>query len=155
MERPFQLFQQLRDALQRQSLAQAHGTRPHDKPAGRFRRLAGIQTQPQVVVCHFLEGLSVAAHLLLQLGADIVIEREGSSHILMLAWRHHDAQPAGQVVPPIGDDPEGDIQFVMGPVDSLGHSSRLPNRGSKMGVDATRKGPGEIRMPEEVKRRGL
>jgi 4-hydroxy-3-polyprenylbenzoate decarboxylase len=50
-------------------------------------------------------------------------------------------------------DPERDIQFVMGPVDSLDHSSRLPNYGSKMGVDATRKWPGEIRMSEEVKRR--
>ena len=59
-------------------------------------------------------------------------------------------------------DPERDIQFVMGPVDSLDHSSRLPNYGSKMGVDATRKWPGEgftrpwpdvITMPEPVRRR--
>ena len=40
-------------------------------------------------------------------------------------------------------DPERDIQFVMGPVDSLDHASRLPNYGSKMGIDATRKWPGE------------
>ena len=38
-------------------------------------------------------------------------------------------------------DPERDIQFVLGPVDSLDHASRLPNYGSKMGVDATRKWP--------------
>ena len=59
-------------------------------------------------------------------------------------------------------DPERDIQFVTGPVDSLDHSSRLPNFGSKMGVDATRKWkeegftrpwPNEIRMTPEVKRR--
>jgi 4-hydroxy-3-polyprenylbenzoate decarboxylase len=59
-------------------------------------------------------------------------------------------------------DPERDIQFVMGPLDSLDHSSRLPNYGSKMGIDATRKWPGEgftrpwpgeIRMSEEIKRR--
>src|SRR5580700_10675989 len=59
-------------------------------------------------------------------------------------------------------DPERDIQFVMGPVDSLDHSSRLPNYGSKMGVDATRKWPGEgftrpwpdvIEMSPEVKQR--
>ncbi len=59
-------------------------------------------------------------------------------------------------------DPERDIQFVLGPVDSLDHSSRLPNFGSKMGVDATRKWPGEgfsrpwpgvIRMSEDVRRR--
>jgi 4-hydroxy-3-polyprenylbenzoate decarboxylase len=59
-------------------------------------------------------------------------------------------------------DPERDIQFVMGPVDSLDHSSRLPNYGSKMGIDATKKWPGEgftrpwpdvIRMPDEVRHR--
>src|ERR1039458_7708539 len=59
-------------------------------------------------------------------------------------------------------DPERDIQFVLGPVDSLDHSSRLPNYGSKMGIDATKKWPGEgftrpwpnvIRMSDEVKRR--
>ena len=36
-------------------------------------------------------------------------------------------------------DPERDIQFTLGPVDTLDHSSRLPNYGSKMGIDATRK----------------
>ncbi len=40
-------------------------------------------------------------------------------------------------------DPERDIQFTLGPVDSLDHSSRLPDFGSKMGVDATRKWPSE------------
>ena len=59
-------------------------------------------------------------------------------------------------------DPERDIQFVMGPVDSLDHASRLLNYGSKMGVDATRKWPGEgftrewpevIRMTPDVKKK--
>ena len=59
-------------------------------------------------------------------------------------------------------DPERDIQFTMGPVDSLDHASRLVNYGSKMGVDATRKWPGEgfqrpwpgvIKMLPEVKQR--
>ena len=59
-------------------------------------------------------------------------------------------------------DPERDIQFVLGPVDSLDHSSRLPNYGSKMGIDATRKWkeegftrpwPDVIRMSEDVKQR--
>ena len=40
-------------------------------------------------------------------------------------------------------DPERDIQFTLGPVDSLDHASRLPDFGSKMGVDATRKWPTE------------
>jgi 4-hydroxy-3-polyprenylbenzoate decarboxylase len=59
-------------------------------------------------------------------------------------------------------DPERDIQFTMGPIDSLDHASRLINYGSKMGIDATRKWPGEgftrpwpevIRMSPEVKAR--
>ncbi len=59
-------------------------------------------------------------------------------------------------------DPERDIQFTLGPVDSLDHSSRLPNFGSKMGIDATKKWPGEgftrrwpevLRMPDSVKTR--
>jgi 4-hydroxy-3-polyprenylbenzoate decarboxylase len=59
-------------------------------------------------------------------------------------------------------DPERDIQFMLGPVDQLEHASRLPNFGSKMGVDATRKWPsegftrpwpGEIVMDEETKRK--
>src|ERR1700678_3650968 len=59
-------------------------------------------------------------------------------------------------------DPERDIQFVMGPIDSLDHASRLPNFGSKMGIDATRKWkeegfvrpwPDVIRMPAEVSKR--
>jgi len=57
-------------------------------------------------------------------------------------------------------DPERDIQFTLGPVDSLDHASRLPNFGSKMGIDATRKWategfarpwPDEIRMDEKTK----
>ena len=40
-------------------------------------------------------------------------------------------------------DPERDIQFTLGPVDQLEHASRLPNFGSKMGVDATTKRPSE------------
>ena len=59
-------------------------------------------------------------------------------------------------------DPERDIQFSFGPIDSLDHASRLPNYGSKMGVDATRKWPtegftrpwpDEMKMSPEVKAR--
>ena len=60
-------------------------------------------------------------------------------------------------------DPERDIQFTLGPVDSLDHASRLPNFGSKMGIDATRKWAAEgftrpwppmLSMPSDVKSRG-
>ena len=59
-------------------------------------------------------------------------------------------------------DPQRDIEFCLGPIDSLDHSSRLPNFGSKMGVDATtkfktegftRRWPNVIEMSPEVKLR--
>jgi 4-hydroxy-3-polyprenylbenzoate decarboxylase len=71
-------------------------------------------------------------------------------------------QDIGEVVLKVFNniDPERDIQFTLGPVDSLDHASRLPNFGSKMGIDATRKWPtegftrpwpDEILMDEETK----
>jgi 4-hydroxy-3-polyprenylbenzoate decarboxylase len=71
-------------------------------------------------------------------------------------------QDIGEVVLKVFNniDPERDIQFTLGPVDSLDHASRLPNFGSKMGIDATRKWPtegftrpwpGEILMDEKTK----
>ncbi len=52
-----------------------------------------------------------------------------------------DVQDTGEVVLRVANniDPERDIQFTLGPIDSLDHASRLPNYGSKMGIDATRK----------------
>ena len=59
-------------------------------------------------------------------------------------------------------DPQRDIEFVLGPIDSLDHASRMPNWGSKMGIDATRKGaeegftrrwPDVMKMSPEVKSR--
>jgi 4-hydroxy-3-polyprenylbenzoate decarboxylase len=59
-------------------------------------------------------------------------------------------------------DPQRDIEFSLGPIDSLDHSSRLPNYGSKMGIDATakwqsegftRRWPAVIEMSGDVKQR--
>jgi 4-hydroxy-3-polyprenylbenzoate decarboxylase len=59
-------------------------------------------------------------------------------------------------------DPERDIQFVLGPVDTLDHAARRQDFGSKMGIDATRKWveegytgrwPDEIRMDPATKSR--
>ncbi|MGH9716083.1 MAG: menaquinone biosynthesis decarboxylase [Candidatus Acidiferrales bacterium] len=50
-------------------------------------------------------------------------------------------------------DPERDIQFVLGPVDTLDHAARQQDYGSKMGIDATRKWPEEGytgRWPDEI-----
>jgi 4-hydroxy-3-polyprenylbenzoate decarboxylase len=75
-----------------------------------------------------------------------------------------DVQDVGEVVLRVANniDPERDIQFTLGPVDSLDHASRLPNYGSKMGIDATRKWkaegferpwPAMIEMDRETKAR--
>jgi 4-hydroxy-3-polyprenylbenzoate decarboxylase len=52
-----------------------------------------------------------------------------------------DVQDLGEVTLRVANniDPERDIQFMLGPIDSLDHASRLPNFGSKMGIDATTK----------------
>jgi 4-hydroxy-3-polyprenylbenzoate decarboxylase len=59
-------------------------------------------------------------------------------------------------------DPERDVQFSLGPMDTLDHSARMQDYGSKMGIDATRKWasegftrpwPGEILMDEATKKR--
>jgi 4-hydroxy-3-polyprenylbenzoate decarboxylase len=59
-------------------------------------------------------------------------------------------------------DPERDVQFMLGPMDTLDHAARLQDFGSKMGVDATRKWasegfarpwPDEILMDEKTKAR--
>lgn len=56
-------------------------------------------------------------------------------------------------------DPQRDIEFVMGPLDALDHASRLPNYGSKAGIDATKKlagegftrpWPNEIKMTQDI-----
>jgi 4-hydroxy-3-polyprenylbenzoate decarboxylase len=73
-----------------------------------------------------------------------------------------DVQNVGEVVLRVANniDPERDIQFTLGPVDSLDHASRMPNYGSKMGIDATRKWAAEgftrpwpemLAMPQDVK----
>jgi len=57
-------------------------------------------------------------------------------------------------------DPQRDVLMTRGPMDVLDHASALATFGSKMGIDGTRKGPGEgvsrpwpdkIRMTQEVK----
>ena len=59
-------------------------------------------------------------------------------------------------------DPERDVQFMLGPMDTLDHAARMQDFGSKMGIDATRKWasegfarpwPDEILMDEKTKAR--
>ena len=45
-------------------------------------------------------------------------------------------------------DPARDVVFADGPVDDLDHASPVPRQGSKMGIDATTKGPMEGRTRE-------
>jgi 4-hydroxy-3-polyprenylbenzoate decarboxylase len=59
-------------------------------------------------------------------------------------------------------DPQRDLQFSLGPVDTLDHAARMQDFGSKVGIDATRKWktegfdrpwPDEIVMDEKTKAR--
>jgi 4-hydroxy-3-polyprenylbenzoate decarboxylase len=68
-----------------------------------------------------------------------------STKCIIVVDEDTNVQDVGEVVWKVLNniDPERDIQFTLGPVDSLDHSSRLPDFGSKMGIDATRKWPSE------------
>jgi 4-hydroxy-3-polyprenylbenzoate decarboxylase len=84
--------------------------------------------------------------------------------IIVVVDEEVNVQNLSEVIWRVGNniDPERDICFVRGPVDILDHASALPGFGSKMGIDATRKWPGEgfrrpwpdvIEMSAEVKAR--
>ena len=84
--------------------------------------------------------------------------------IIIVFDREVDVQDLGQVLWRLGNnvDPKRDVVFADGPVDALDHASPLPHYGSKMGIDATRKGPEEgftrewppvIDMDPEIKRK--
>ena len=78
-----------------------------------------------------------------------------STKCILVVDEDVDVQDIGEVTLKVLNniDPERDIQFTLGPVDSLDHASRLPDYGSKMGVDATRKWPTEgftRPWPEEI-----
>ncbi|WP_035254121.1 menaquinone biosynthesis decarboxylase [Desulfatiglans anilini] len=73
-----------------------------------------------------------------------------------------DVQNVGEVLFRLGGnvDPGRDLTVVRGPVDALDHAAPLPNLGTKMGVDCTRKWSGEgyerewpelIRMSDSVR----
>ncbi|MEW5806377.1 MAG: menaquinone biosynthesis decarboxylase [Acidobacteriota bacterium] len=50
-------------------------------------------------------------------------------------------------------DPERDVQFTFGPTEVLDHASRLPNYGSRMGIDGTKKWKSEgfeREWPDEI-----
>lgn len=84
--------------------------------------------------------------------------------IIVVVDEDVDVQNMHDVLWRIGNniDPKRDVSFVEGPVDVLNHASPVPNYGSKMGIDATKKlagegftreWPPEIEMSAEVKRK--
>ncbi|MCX6375443.1 MAG: menaquinone biosynthesis decarboxylase [Armatimonadetes bacterium] len=81
--------------------------------------------------------------------------------IIVVVDEHVNVQDMHEVLWRLGNniDPQRDVEFALGPTDILDHASRLPGYGSKMGIDATKKLPGEgferewpdeIRMSPEV-----
>jgi len=121
--------------------------------AGAFHNLAIVAIRKQYPgharkVMHTIWGMGQLANTKTVI---VVDEEVNVQNIDEVIWR------AGNHI-----DPERDTQFTLGPVDILDHASRLPAYGSKMGIDATKKWPGEgftrewpeeIRMSDEVQRR--
>ncbi|MDY6854566.1 MAG: menaquinone biosynthesis decarboxylase [Thermodesulfobacteriota bacterium] len=82
--------------------------------------------------------------------------------IIVVVDEYVNIQNISEVLWKLGNniDPKRDITFVEGPLDVLNHASDLPNIGSKMGIDATKKWvdegftrdwPEEIKMSKEIK----
>ncbi len=89
-------------------------------------------------------GLMMLAKLIIVVDEDVNVQ-----DISEVMWRVFNNIDAGR-----------DVMIVEGPLDALDHASPLPHFGSKMGIDATRKGPaegyqrqwpGDIVMSEKVK----
>ncbi len=82
--------------------------------------------------------------------------------IIVIFDKNVNVQDMKEVIWRLGNniDPKRDTYFVDGPVDALDHASYMPNIGSKMGIDATRKWkeegftrpwPDDVEMSEEIK----
>ena len=89
-------------------------------------------------------GLMMLAKLIIVVDEDVNVQ-----DVSEVMWRVFNNIDAGR-----------DVMIVEGPLDALDHASPLPHFGSKMGIDATRKGPAEgyqrqwpgvIVMSEKVK----
>jgi 4-hydroxy-3-polyprenylbenzoate decarboxylase len=80
-------------------------------------------------VMHFLWGMGQMMYTKLIVVVDAEVNPHNSSEV---AWRTFN-----------NIDGRRDIVFSDGPLDALDHSSPLPRYGTRLGVDATRKGPEE------------
>lgn len=89
-------------------------------------------------------GLMMLAKLIIVVDHDVDVQ-----NLSEVAWRAFN-----------NIDAKRDVEIVEGPLDALDHSSPMPHYGAKMGIDATKKGPGEghhrewprdIAMSPEVK----
>ena len=75
--------------------------------------------------------------------------------IIVVVDKEVNVQDVEEVLWRIGNnvDPRRDITIVDGPLDALDHASPLPRAGSKLGIDATKKGADEGHMrewPDEI-----
>lgn len=80
-------------------------------------------------VMHFLWGMGQLMYTKCVIVVDAEVNPHNSSEV---AWRAFN-----------NVDPRRDLCFSDGPLDALDHSSPLPRYGCRIGIDATRKGPGE------------
>jgi len=72
-------------------------------------------------------GLMMLAKLIIVVDHDVDVQ-----NLSEVAWRAFN-----------NIDAKRDVEIVEGPLDALDHSSPMPHYGAKMGIDATKKGPGE------------
>ena len=99
MHRPFEQFDHFLHVVEVVSLRKTEiDGSYHEGFALCFGR--GAQPQAKKMIYGFFEGFPRAPGLLTQLPGDVLIESKSSSHIMMLAPRHHDVNDKDIMMPP-------------------------------------------------------
>ena len=120
-------------------------------PEGIFHNMAFVSIRKRYPgqarkVMHALWGMGQMMFTKIIVVVDVGVNVQDTSEVLFILGNHV--------------DPERDVVIVKGPVDSLDHAAPMPDYGSKMGMDATKKWKAEgfdrewpepIRMSPEVK----
>lgn len=96
MSRTFEVFEQIFNFIEISWQPQID--RFHFKRLSR-RLLRSRQPKAQGPIHHLFERLTGFAGLLFQESGDVIIERQSSSHIMMLSWMHHDVNNGSISIP--------------------------------------------------------
>lgn len=92
MKGAFDLFQEIGDAVGVETRAAASETSGSNAEGRTLRRAVRHQAAAQSVVDDLAKGAAGPPALGLQLRRDVIVQRQGGAHIMMISIRHHDVK---------------------------------------------------------------